>query len=159
MNIPLQKRDILILNSLHKLGPLSNQELAQLFDLSPSSISNILKQLITKGILTEIDSKFYRKKNRERERSKKTYHLNPNDGYAIAVDGSDCAYVTGLTGSTDFPTEDPYDASYDGYDVFVTKLSASGNSLIYGTYLGGSGKDDEILEAAKALRFLCEYSI
>lgn len=86
MNIPLQKRDILILNSLHKLGPLSNQELAQLFDLSPSSISNILKQLITKGILTEIDSKFYKKKNRERERSKKTYHLNPNYGYAIAVE-------------------------------------------------------------------------
>jgi hypothetical protein len=61
------------------------------------------------------------------------------EGFGIDVDGSDCAYVTGGTTSSDFPTYYAYDASYNiGSDCFVTKLSAAGNSLIYSTYLGGS---------------------
>jgi hypothetical protein len=61
----------------------------------------------------------------------------------IAVDESDNAYVTGTTNSSDFPTLDPYQATFQGgsRDVFVTKLSSSGNSLIYSTYLGGGGDD------------------
>jgi hypothetical protein len=62
-------------------------------------------------------------------------------GYAIAVDGSGEAYLTGYTFSTDFPTLNPYQANQGSWDVFVTKLSSSGNSLVYGTYLGGSGDD------------------
>ena len=66
-------------------------------------------------------------------------------GGAIAVDGSGNAYVTGSTPSSNFPTQNPYDASYNGGtyngDVFVTKLSSSGDSLIYSTYFGG-GSDD-----------------
>jgi hypothetical protein len=61
-------------------------------------------------------------------------------GLNIAADHSGCAYVVGFTGSTNFPTVDPYDSSYNGgQDVFITKLSPSGNSLIFSTYLGGSG--------------------
>ncbi|TFH64611.1 MAG: hypothetical protein E4G91_05240, partial [Candidatus Zixiibacteriota bacterium] len=67
-------------------------------------------------------------------------------GYAIAVDGSGNAYVTGRTLSSDFPTLNPYQATYQGTtgynDVFVTKLSSSGNSLIYSTYLGGGGDEE-----------------
>jgi hypothetical protein len=59
----------------------------------------------------------------------------------IAVDGSGCAYVTGLTTSSNFATENPYKTYQGGYDAFVTKLSSSGNSLIYSTYLGGGGYD------------------
>jgi hypothetical protein len=65
-----------------------------------------------------------------------------HDGpYAIAVDSSGNAYVTGDTTSADFPTANPFQSSIGGgggYDAFVTKLDASGNSLIYSTYLGGS---------------------
>jgi len=64
-----------------------------------------------------------------------------DNGYGIAVDGSGNAYVTGLTNSFDFPTLNPYQTNQGGIDVFVTKLSGSGASLIYGTYLGG-GSDD-----------------
>ncbi|MEW5875834.1 MAG: SBBP repeat-containing protein [Candidatus Zixiibacteriota bacterium] len=62
---------------------------------------------------------------------------------AIAVDGSGNAYVTGMTASTDFPTQNPFDATYTGgfYDLFVTKLSVTGNELIYSTFLGGSDED------------------
>jgi hypothetical protein len=59
----------------------------------------------------------------------------------IAVDGQGCAYLTGLTFSTDFPTQDPYQADQPFTDAFVTKLSPSGDSLVYSTYLGGDGED------------------
>ncbi|MEE9555038.1 MAG: SBBP repeat-containing protein, partial [candidate division Zixibacteria bacterium] len=50
--------------------------------------------------------------------------------------------VTGSTPSLDFPTENPYDGSLGGnFDAFVTKLSPTGNSLVYSTYLGGANDD------------------
>jgi len=66
---------------------------------------------------------------------------NGNDsGQGIAVDSSGNAYVTGWTGSTNFPTANPVQAALRGNgDVFVAKLNAAGSALIYSTYLGGSG--------------------
>lgn len=64
-------------------------------------------------------------------------------GMGIAVDASGNAYVTGETWSTDFPTANPFQAASGGdWDVFVAKLSADGSSLLYSTYLGGSGADE-----------------
>jgi len=65
----------------------------------------------------------------------------PDHGYGIAVDGSGSAYVTGDTGSTDFPTQDPYQVDQGLYDAFVAKLSPLGNALVYSTYLGGTSGD------------------
>ena len=63
-------------------------------------------------------------------------------GCGITVDSSSNAYVTGYTFSTDFPTANPFQANKGGnWDVFVTKLNASGNALVYSTYLGGNGDD------------------
>ncbi len=64
--------------------------------------------------------------------------------YGIAVDGAGSAYVTGCTVSTNFPTQSPYQATYQGgnQDAFVTKLTPAGNALVYSTYLGGSGDDE-----------------
>ena len=62
-------------------------------------------------------------------------------GYGIAVDGSGYAYVTGRTYSSNFPTLNPYQTYQGNGDVFVTKLSSTGNSLISSTYLGGGGSD------------------
>lgn len=63
-------------------------------------------------------------------------------GYAIAVDDSGSAYVTGYTRSSDFPTEDPFQAALDTTDAFVTKLNPDGNGLVYSTFLGGSGVEE-----------------
>ncbi|MCG2771001.1 MAG: SBBP repeat-containing protein [Desulfobacterales bacterium] len=62
-------------------------------------------------------------------------------GYGIAVDGAGCAYVTGWTESTNFPTQNAYQGDQVGVDAFVTKLSAGGNTLAYSTYLGGGSSD------------------
>src|SRR6202158_3200206 len=63
-------------------------------------------------------------------------------GSAIAVDGSGNAYVTGWTASANFPTANPLQASSRGLqDAFVTKLSPTGSSLVYSTYLWGNNDD------------------
>jgi hypothetical protein len=65
-------------------------------------------------------------------------------GNGIALDSSGNAYVTGETGSTDFPTASAYQGSSGGAfsDVFITKVNASGSGLDYSTYLGGSGAEE-----------------
>ncbi len=69
-----------------------------------------------------------------------------DEARGITVDGADSAYVTGHTFSSAYPTTaGAFDTSYDntvgGSDAFVTKLDASGGSLSYSTFLGGSGDD------------------
>ncbi len=64
-----------------------------------------------------------------------------DEGHAIAVDSSGNAYVTGSTRSSNFPTTpNPFRADQPGGDAFVTKLS-KGGSLVFSTYLGGTGDD------------------
>ncbi|MFH0809002.1 MAG: SBBP repeat-containing protein [Pseudomonadota bacterium] len=62
-------------------------------------------------------------------------------GGSIAVDAAGCAYVMGSTSSNNFPTKNPYQLNQPSGDVFVTKLSAAGDTLVYSTYLGGSSDD------------------
>ena len=63
--------------------------------------------------------------------------------FGIAVDAAGAVYLTGWTSSTDFPIAgNPYQRSLaDGLDAFVAKLSATGESLIFSTFLGGASSD------------------
>lgn len=55
----------------------------------------------------------------------------------IAVDGSGNAYVTGWTGSYNYPVWNAVQATKPGgMTSFVTKLNAAGTALIHSTYLG-----------------------
>jgi hypothetical protein len=67
-------------------------------------------------------------------------YLGSGESHGIAVDSLGSAYVVGNAGANNFPTTvGAYDTTYNGGgDTFVTKLSPSGSTLIYSTYLGGS---------------------
>ncbi len=58
---------------------------------------------------------------------------------ALGPDGS--VYVVGTTRSEDFPTANPIQAELGGpfnySDIFLTRLSAAGTSIVFSTYLGG----------------------
>jgi hypothetical protein len=72
-------------------------------------------------------------------------------GQAIAVDGAGSAYVTGYTRASNFPTQDPLQAtltSGQGSDVFVTKVNSAGSGLVYSTYLGGSSSNGAQVDEA-----------
>ena len=62
--------------------------------------------------------------------------------YAIAVDPSGSAFITGSTYSADFPVTGSKAQAYlgGGRDAFVAKLGLAGD-LQFSTYLGGAGND------------------
>jgi len=67
-----------------------------------------------------------------------------NDSVAgVTVDANGIAYVTGGTKSIGFPTTvNAYQPTRAGdTDAFLAKINAAGSTLLYATYLGGSGTD------------------
>ena len=66
-------------------------------------------------------------------------------GSGVAIDGSGNAYVAGYTSSQDFPTESAFQNSFGGsFDAFIAKFdtnSSGAASLVFCTYLGGTGDD------------------
>ncbi|HEY4741676.1 MAG TPA: SBBP repeat-containing protein [Candidatus Acidoferrales bacterium] len=66
-------------------------------------------------------------------------------GSGIAVDSNNSAYVTGKTTSADFPVQNALQGTLNNATSagFVTEFSAGGASLVYSTYLGGSGTAGE----------------
>ena len=73
--------------------------------------------------------------------------------FGLALDAAGNAYVSGVTTSTDLPiTDDAIQPTFAGggdgtlcfglpCDAFAMKLSPDASTLIYSTYLGGSGDD------------------
>ena len=64
-----------------------------------------------------------------------------DDAYALAVDPSGNAYVTGRTNSSDFPLTNAIQTSRFAFDLFVTELNPSGGARVFSTVLGGTGSE------------------
>jgi len=69
--------------------------------------------------------------------------IGANNGQAIAVDAQGAAYIAGNSTSSSFPNYPPgaRRTNAGGVDAFVAKLSPTGASLVWATFLGGSGND------------------
>jgi hypothetical protein len=74
--------------------------------------------------------------------------LSQTRGNAIAVDANGYVYITGQTPSPDFPTKNAFQPDHAGNpyinDAFVAKFDPTASrdaSLVYSTFLGGSGDD------------------
>ncbi|MCP3978733.1 MAG: hypothetical protein GY716_05295 [bacterium] len=67
-----------------------------------------------------------------------SYHDSSGD---IAVDAEGHAYVTGTSGSNNFPQLNPLPGDF-GFSMFVTKFNLAGDGLIYSTLIGGNGIDN-----------------
>lgn len=66
--------------------------------------------------------------------------------FDVAADPVGNLYLLGTTTSSDLPTTvGAFASSYGGnFDAFVAKLSPDGTTLLFSTYLGGSGRDDAV---------------
>ena len=72
--------------------------------------------------------------------------------YSIAISKNNTAYITGWTNSSEeqqFPIKEidgvlvpGFDTTHNGhFDVYLIELSQDGNTILYSTFLGGSGPD------------------
>ncbi|MGI9074298.1 MAG: SBBP repeat-containing protein [Bryobacteraceae bacterium] len=98
----------------------------------------------TLGGTTQPDDAFVTKLDRDGDALVYSTYLGGSGneaGIGIAVDASRNAYITGTTTSSDFPTKNAFQGNLKNPNgnAFVTKLDADGDSLVYSTYLGGSG--------------------
>ncbi len=65
-----------------------------------------------------------------------------DSGSAFEVHPNGNIFVVGHTSSTNFPTASAFQGSNSGStDIFLVRMAADGSSLVYATYLGGSGAD------------------
>jgi hypothetical protein len=75
---------------------------------------------------------------------------NQDGAQGVAVDSAGCAYVTGYTLSTNFPTV-PTNSTFLNrqskknpplfFDAFFSKISASGDALLYSAFVGAENTD------------------
>lgn len=73
-------------------------------------------------------------------------------GSSVGVDGSGNIFAGGSTYSVNFPTRLPYQSrSGGGQDGFVSKLSPTGATMLFSTYLGGSGGSAGLPEEVNSL--------
>jgi hypothetical protein len=74
---------------------------------------------------------------------------NRDEGFGIAVGAAGEACVVGSTWSSTFPLASAHQAVKDGYNsVFLSRLNAAGDGLVFSTFLGGNGNADQGIRIA-----------
>ena len=74
---------------------------------------------------------------------------------SVTADAAGNVYVAGMTGTdpgelSDFPVFNPIQEYAGKWDVFVSKLNATGQTLLYSTFIGGSENEDATAIAVDA---------
>jgi hypothetical protein len=69
---------------------------------------------------------------------------NEDMAYCLDLDVDGNVVIGGSTKSNDIPVPGGYDTTHNSgavEDIYAAKLSAEGNALLWGTYIGGSGRE------------------
>lgn len=76
----------------------------------------------------------------------------PDVGYGIAVDGAQRPWITGYSGSGNFPvTSGASQTGFGGlYDAFLARIESSGATIGFASYFGGSASDTGLAVACNA---------
>jgi hypothetical protein len=78
----------------------------------------------------------------------------------LALDSAGNAYITGVTTSKDFPLTpsacqatnlETHNSGLNGGTAFLAELNPAGNSLVYSSYLGGSGNSSDEGDSGQSL--------
>ena len=79
---------------------------------------------------------------------------NENYAFALALDSSGNTYITGITGSDDFPvTAGAFQSRHSGgASGYVAKLNSTGTALAYSTYLGGNNNTYAVRSGSRCRR-------
>jgi uncharacterized protein (TIGR03437 family) len=64
-----------------------------------------------------------------------------DEPYALAIDKTGNAWITGRTNSSDYPLVNPIQATRVAFDMFVSELNSSGSGLLFSTFIGGQGSE------------------
>ena len=75
-----------------------------------------------------------------------SFQIEYSEGYTsigdMVVDQKGCVIITGSTKAHDFPLKNPIRSNIIGEtDIFVTKISTDGSSIIFSTFFGGANLD------------------
>ena len=77
---------------------------------------------------------------------------NTDHGAAVAVDGLGSAYIAGWTWSADLPVAKAFQSTLaGGQDAFIARFNATGDALLFSSYLGGAGGILTYPETAQAI--------
>jgi hypothetical protein len=70
------------------------------------------------------------------------------EAYGITLDGNNNVWIVGNTGVSATPvTNDAFDNTLNGENSFVVAFNNSATSLVYGSYIGGSGMGGDIAKS------------
>ena len=120
--------------------------------MSPGLATTNAYQTNLAGVLAQHGDVFVTRQNNDVSTRVYFTYLGGNSyeaAFGLAVDAEGNAYLTGYTGSTNFPTSHAIQPNIAGkapagfvspaVDCFISKLGPYGSNLVFSTYYGGSG--------------------
>jgi len=127
----MDRRDGQVIAPLYRHGPLSNQELATILEVSPSTVTSAAGRLLDEGVITTVDARHFSGAIASGQRRKKTYRLNPDHGLALVVEiDFDCLTIHECQFDLTVSTTRRVPVPQNDRDVFLSRIEEELRSFI-----------------------------